>query len=86
MGRNVIIFGVDMSSSVHVDNKIKDKGLDDATLTRKNIPCISFTQSNKRFVSRLHHNGSNNFLFVNTTKIYQFKATLWNKRLYTMFS
>ena len=86
MGRNVIIFGVDMSSSVHVDNKIKDNGLDDATLTRKNIPCISFTQSNKRFVLRLHHNGSNNFLFVNTTKIYQFKATLWNKRLYTMFS
>ena len=24
MGKNVIIFGVDMSSSVHIDNKNKD--------------------------------------------------------------
>ena len=64
MGRNVIIFGVDMSSSVHVDNKIKDNGLDDTTLTRKNIPCISFTQSNKIFVLHLHHNGSNNFCLL----------------------
>ena len=42
MGENVIIFGVDVSSSVHVDNKVKDililgegptQGLDDTTLT-----------------------------------------------------
>ena len=42
MGKNVIIFGVDVSSSVHVDNKAKDililgegptQGLDDTTLT-----------------------------------------------------
>ena len=28
----------------------------------------------KRFVLSLHYNGSNSFLFVNATKIYQFQA------------
>ena len=41
VGKNVIVFGADMSSSVHIDNKKKDilildkgptKGLDDTTL------------------------------------------------------
>ena len=35
---------------------------------------INFTQLGKRFVLSLHHNGSNNLLFFNATKIYQFKA------------
>ena len=34
---------------------------------------IDFTQPNKRFVLNLHSNGSNNFLFVHATKIYQTK-------------
>ena len=45
-GKNVTIFGVDMSSSVHIDSKKKDflilvkgltKGLDDTTLTAEYI-------------------------------------------------
>ena len=83
MGKNVIIFGADTSSSVHIDNKGKDililgeepiQGLDDTTLTAEAIYPISFTQSNKRFVLSLHYNGSNSFVYVNATKIYQFKA------------
>ena len=85
MGKNVIIFGADMSSSVHIDNKNKDiltlgegvtQGLDNTTLdnTTFAIYPINFTQPNKRFVLSLHYNGSNNLLFVNATKIYQFKA------------
>ena len=44
LGQDVIIFGVDMSSSIHADNKKKDilifgedptQGLDDTTLTAK---------------------------------------------------
>ena len=35
---------------------------------------INFTQSGKRFVVSLHYNGSNSFLFVNATKIYQLKG------------
>ena len=52
MGRNGIIFGADMSSSVHVDNKKKDilvlgegltQGLDDTTLTAVAKYPVSFT-------------------------------------------
>ena len=59
MRRNVIIFGVDMSSSVNVDNKNKDivilgewptQGLDDTTLTAEAKYPINFTQPIKRFV------------------------------------
>ena len=80
--KNVIIFGADMSSSVHIDNKNKDililvegstQGLGDTTLTAEAIYPINFTQPNKRFVLSLHYNGSSSFVFVNTTKIYQFK-------------
>ena len=72
-----------MSSSVHVDNEGKDilslgegptQGLDDTTLTAEAKYPINFTQSGKRFVVSLHYNGSNSFLFVNATKVYQFKV------------
>ena len=35
---------------------------------------INFTESGQRFVLSLHYNGSNSFLFVDATKIYQFKG------------
>ena len=82
-GKYVIIFGADMSLSVHVDNKKKDililgkgltKGLDDTTITAEIKYHISFTQSGIRFVWSLHYNGSNSFLFVNATQINKFKA------------
>ena len=59
MGRNVTIFGADMSSFVHVDNNNKDililgerptQGLDDTTLTAEAIYLFNFTQPNKVFV------------------------------------
>ena len=83
MGENDIIFGADMSLSVDIHNKNKDililgegptQGLGDTTLTAEAIYPINFTQPNKRFVLSLHYNGNNSFLFVNATKIYQFKA------------
>ena len=82
MGKTVIVFRADMTSTVHIDNKNKDililgegsaQRLDDNTLTVKVNP-INFTQPRKRFVLSLHYNESNSFLFVNATKIYQFKA------------
>ena len=72
-----------MTSSVHIDHKNKDililgegpiQGLDDTTLTAEAKYPIYFTQPRKRFVFILYYNGRNSFLFVNTTKIYQFKA------------
>ena len=35
---------------------------------------INFSRSRKIFCLSLHYNGGNSFLFVNATKIYQFKA------------
>ena len=81
-GKN-IVFGADMSSSVHADNKGKyililgegpTQRLDDTTLTAEAKYPINFTQSGKRFVLGLHYNGSNSFSFVNATKVHQFKA------------
>ena len=77
MGKDVIIFGPDMSSSIHIDNKNKDivildegptQGLDDITLTAGAKYLINFTQSGKKLVLSLHYNESNSFLFINITK------------------
>ena len=78
MGKNVIIFGVNMSSSVHIDNKSKDililgkrptQKLGDTKLGGEAKYPINFTQPRKRFLLSLHFNGSNSFLFVIATKI-----------------
>ena len=58
MGKNIIIFGVDMSSSVHINNKGKDililgfsptQGSDDTTLTVEAQYSIDFSRSNRKF-------------------------------------
>ena len=76
-GKNAIIFGADMSASVHFDNKRKNisilgegptQGLNDTTLTAEAIYSISFTQPNKRFVLSLNYNENSSFSFVNGTK------------------
>ena len=82
-GCNVIIFGVDMSSSVHVDNKKKEililtedptQGLDGTTLTAQKKHLINFIVTRKKFCVSLHDNGSNSYLFVNGVEIHKFKA------------
>ena len=78
-----IISGVGVSLSVHINNTNKNililregptQGLDDTSLTEEAKYSINFIQLRKRFVLSLHYNGSNSFLFVSATKIYQFKA------------
>ena len=81
-GQNVIIFGVDVSSSAHFDNKKKDililsKGSTqwlEHTLTAEKMYSISFTVTKKKFCLSLQENGANNYLFVNGREIYKFKA------------
>ena len=46
----------------------------DTILTAEVTYPTNFPQPGKRFVLQLHYNGSNNFLFANTTKVYQFQA------------
>ena len=81
-GQNMLIFGVDMSSSSHIDNKKKDilvlwKGptqVLELTLTAEKIYSINFTVTNKKFCLSLHYNGENRYLFVNGTEIWKFQA------------
>ena len=62
MGKSAIIFGVDMRSSVDIDNKNIDililgeeptQILDDTTLAAESKYFITFTESGKRFVLSL---------------------------------
>ena len=94
MEKYVIIFKSDMSSSVHIDNKNKDilifgkvttQELDDTASTAEAKYPMNFTQPKKRFVLSLHYNGSNSFLFVNATKIYQFTAKDSEIKYFTLF-
>ena len=77
-GQNVLIFGADMSTSTHVDNKKKDilvigrgptQGLEN-TLTAGKMYSINFTVKKKNFCLSLHYNGAN----VNGTEIIKFKV------------
>ena len=81
-GQNILIFGADMSSSAHIDNKKKDilvlgkgptQGLEH-TLTAEKMYSINFTVTKNKFCLNLHCNGSNSYLFVNGTEIIKFKA------------
>ena len=81
MGKNVTIFGVDMSSSVHIDNKEKDilifgigltQELDHPTLTAV-AQYSNFSRSNRTFCLRLHGNGNNSFLSVSAAEINKIK-------------
>ena len=76
-GKNVIIFGVDMSSSSKIDNRKKDililgkgptQGLEH-TLSANKIDSINFTKKNTKFYLSLHYNGANSYLFVNALSI-----------------
>ena len=81
-GQNVLILGVNMSSSSHIDNKKKDilvlrkgptQGLEHM-LTAEKMYSINFTVTKKNFCLSLHYNRANCYLFVNGTEIYKFKA------------
>ena len=82
-GNNEITFGVDMSSSVHIDNKGKDvlilgkgptQGLDENSLTAEKMYSINFSATEKKISLSLHYNGANSYLFVNGTEMHKIKA------------
>ena len=82
-GRNCIIFGADLSSSSHANNKKnsilvlgKDfvQGTNGTTIYAEKLYSINFTEKNKKLCLSLHYNGANSYLFVNGTEIHTFKA------------
>ena len=82
VGKNVITFGIDMSSFPHIDNKKKGilvLGKDptqrlEHTPTAEKLYSINFTEENTEFCLSLHYNGANSYLFVNGKEIIKFKA------------
>ena len=81
--RNVLIFGTDMSSSVHATNRanhiyVMGKGfvqsINDTTIYAEKNFERNFTDPGKKFVLSLHYNGDNSYLFVNGRQELKFKA------------
>ena len=82
-GRNCIILGANMSSSVYANKKTKNilvlgkdfvQGLNNTTIYAEKLYSINYTGNNKKFCLSLHYNGANSYLFVNGTEIHKFKA------------
>ena len=82
VGRKVIIFGVDMSSPPHTDDKKKDILIlrkdptqgSKHTLTAEKLYSINFTKKNTKFCLSLHYNLASSYSFLNGTEIIKFKA------------
>ena len=82
-GKNVIIFGVDMSFSTHGTNKANNihvlgdwlvQGFNDTTIYAEKVFSFNFTEVEKKFFLSLHYNGDNSYLFVNGKQELKFKA------------
>ena len=82
-GRNVIIFGADMSFSTHATNKANSiyvlgdflvQGINGTTIYAEKLYSFNFTAVENKFVLRLHYNVDNSYLFVNGKQELQFKA------------
>ena len=82
-GRNVLIFGVDESYVIHSNNKANNiyvmgddivQGINDTTLYAEKIYSQNFTQPSKKFISSLHYNGDDSYLFVNGKQELKFKC------------
>ena len=81
--KNVIIFDVDMISSIHATNRANNiyvmgkdfiQGTYDTTIYAENLFHNNFTEFGVKFVLRLHYNGDYSSLFANGRKELKFKA------------
>ena len=77
-GKNVIIFGTDMSSLLYTGNKKKDifilgkrptDGLNDATLAAEKQYSIFFSKQQNKSCLSLNYNGVNSRLYVHCVEI-----------------
>ena len=81
--RNVLIFGADMSFSVHGTNRANHiylmgtslmQSINDTTIYAEKNFYRNFTDFGKKFVLSLHYNGGDSYLFVNGRQKLKFKA------------
>ena len=84
-GKNIIIFGADMSSSIHIDNKGKNililgrgpiQGLGENSLTAEKMHSINFILTKKKFCLSLHYNGANGFSLLMVLKFTNLKQKI----------
>ena len=82
-GRNVLIFGADMSFSIYRTNRANyiyimgdgpTQGINDTTICSEKKYFINFTEPNVKFVLSLHYNGDDSYLFVNGRQELKFKC------------
>ena len=82
-GRNVLIFGADMSFSAHATNRVNHiylmgggltQGINDTTLYVEKNYWRNFTDPGKKFIISLHYNGDESYFFVNGRQELKFKA------------
>ena len=82
-GRNVLIFGAEMSFNVHKTNRENHiyvmgdgftQGIHDTTLYVEKTCWRNFTDTGKKFLLSLHYNGDNSYLFVNGRQELKFKC------------
>ena len=83
-----------MSLSVHTDNKNKyililgkgtTQGLDNTRLTAEAEYSNNFSRSKRNFCLSLHYNGSDSFLSLNATKMYQYNAKNFEIKPYPLY-
>ena len=84
-GKNVLIFGADMSFSSHSTNKTQNiyvsgkdfvQGMNNTTVYPEKIYKTNFKENSKKFVLSLHYNGDDPYLFVNETQELKFKSAI----------
>ena len=82
-GRNLLIFGVDMSFSLHATNRANNiyvmgdgltQGIHDTMLYVEKNYCRNFTDPGKKYVLSLYYNGDDSYLFINGRQELKFKA------------
>ena len=84
-GKNVIIFGGDMSFSTHSTNKTQNiyvlgkyfvQEINETKIYAEKIYKHNFTEQRKKFVLSLHCNGDDSYLFVNGGQELKFKSAV----------
>ena len=80
MARNIILFGVNSSNSVHATNKTQHfktfstQKVNNTTIYGEKMYSPNFSAENKIFCLSLHYNGKNSYLFVNGKEVTKSKA------------
>ena len=81
--RNILIFGVDMSFSVHATNRANNiyimgkgltQGINDTMIYAEKNFYRNFTDFGIKFMLSLHHNGDDSYFFVNGRQELKFKC------------